>query len=443
MAALPAALSADAGVGPKAYQLDVRIDPDVGQIGVSGWVSLSGAEPGKPLAFSLHGTFTVERLAVADQPVPFVATPNELAPLAPCTQRIALTVPPNASTNPLRIEMSYHGVLRHFPEWASQPDQKVGLDDQIGPGLVELASYSNWYPSFGWGHRFDAVLDISLPSGWTAVALGQPDAPTAVGARSVSRWHAPAVEDIVVLAAPNFHKLEVKSAGGVFEVYHTRLPESFVHQEVAGVRESLAWLEQTLGQPVTKTGAFRYVYSPRRKGQNFARTGLVVDSEGRVAQTLQEHPDADFFQLNAHEVAHFWWRIGRGQADWINEASAEYFALLSLKTRSAARFNEAILKYRQEAAELPPTAPSLATVPANSTGQNYVIRYRKGALLLHDLSRQVGEPTFLHLSRLFYERFREGGCTTEDFRQFWLSQPGIDAQSLNQWLDVDGPPPAR
>jgi aminopeptidase N len=166
---------------------------------------------------------------------------------------------------------------------------------------------------------------------------------------------------------------------------------------------------------------------------------LIITSEGRILAALESRPALSFMRGNAHELAHFWWSFGRGQADWINEAFAEYFSLLVLEAAGNAVDSAVYLKtYAEQVRNLPHGSIALSKVPAENSAHNYVIRYCQGALMLHHFRSRMGDQAFLAACRNFFLEFRKTGADTQDFRDFWSRQKGLDSATVNRWLDTPG-----
>jgi aminopeptidase N len=185
----------------------------------------------------------------------------------------------------------------------------------------------------------------------------------------------------------------------------------------------------------------QHVYSPRDWGQGFARPGMIVMSEGRVLRALEEDPKTSFLKGNAHEAAHFWWRDGFGQGDWINETFAEYFALLALRAEQGERpFRNDLEEKREAVRALPEDAPAIAVVPNDNSGDGYTIRYDKGALMLEAFREHLGDEIFSRACRGFCEAIRGRKAGTADFRAYWSAVLGDDVL-LGAWLDLPGSRP--
>jgi hypothetical protein len=392
------------------------------------------------ISFDLHETFRIGTVRLNGRPAEFTSTPNAPIRVQPASRRIRVVVPGENSGKSLTLEVDYGGKLKEIPEWGSRPDQEFGLDDRIGPERVELASYSCWYPFWRYGERFDVDLAVTLPADWTVTSGGDKTGERREGGRRITRWRAERDLDIVIIASPALKVETVRSDAGEVRLFYTRLPEEFIGREARESSSTLELFTKILGEPVSARNALRHVYSPREFGQGgFARPGLVVSSEGRVAAMLAERPDMSFLRGNAHEIAHFWWHFGTGQGDWINESLAEYFGLVAVEhLQGAERLSAYLSRYREAVTGLPADAPGLAQVPADNDGHHYTIRYTKGALFLHALRRLLGDERFFGKCREFHARFARQLIGTAEFREFWAGTDPAARELLQAWLDERG-----
>jgi hypothetical protein len=248
------------------------------------------------------------------------------------------------------------------------------------------------------------------------------------------------VNDVVVVASPRLRSRDIETSAGRVLIHHTRLPEDFVLKEGRETERTLRLFTEVLGES-SGGRTVQHVYSPRDWGQGYARPGLIVVSEGRVLRSLEEDPGTSFLHGHAHEAAHFWWRFGEGQGDWINEAFAEYFALLAVRAiQGEDEFRKILDREREDVRGLSADAPALAVVPFGNDGPGYTIRYHKGALMLDAFRRRLGDDAFLRACRRFYERIEGRSVGTPDFRAHWREVLGND-EFLSAWLDSPGGAP--
>ncbi len=426
---------------PIHYDVTVSVRPDTGSLGAEARVTVKPFQAGlRRLTFYLHETFVIDRLRVDDTPARWVTVPAEPSRTRPAARLVVVTLPRPTGEDPVVITLHYHGALKVLPEWGTGQDGEPCLDDRISPQRVELADYSTWFPSWPYGITFDAEVELRLPSGWIAVPGGEVVMEADDGTWHQIRWRTGQTNDLVVLAAPDFKKRDVSNGTATVAVYYTRLPEAFVDREAGRAQAVLSLFSRWLGPVAGDDMVMRHVFVPREMGQGgYARPGLVVTSEGRVRQALEKDGSITFLRGNAHEIAHFWWRFGTGQGDWINEALAEGFAVLAVRhLQSPVTAAKILERYRRAVAGLPAGASSLAEVPAINDDTGYILRYYKGALLVDALRQHLGEEAFLAACREFYTTFHEKTASTADFRTFWRAKLGADAVLIDKWLDAPG-----
>lgn len=426
---------------PRRYELEVGIEPDRRQVSVSGRVSVQVTEDESTFSFDLHRTFRIVQCTINSEPAR--CEPAEPAGTSGISRRIAVHVPDSVPRGEVDLEIRYHGVLQDRPSWGEPDAEGPFMDDAAGPDRVELAVYSSWYPSFGFGSTYGVDLDVTLPRGWGVACIGggvDDGGETAEETRTRTRCAAQAVNDLVIVASPRLRHEDVATAAGRVRVYHTRLPEPFLVRMARETEQTLLLFSKLLGEG-SSGGVLQHVYSPRERGQGFARPGMIIVSEGRTLGALAEDPDASFLYGDAHEAGHFWWRFGSGQGDWINEAFAEYFALVAVQSiQGEDAFQEGLATRRKDVRELPADAPAIAQAPASNDGPGYTIKYHKGALMLDAFRSQMGDERFFDACRRFYASIRDTRAGTDDFRFLWKAALRDD-ELLTSWLDSGGSAP--
>jgi hypothetical protein len=432
--------SRPADAQPERYVLDVRLDPERGHLSVSGWVWVRLAEGASAISFDLHETFRILECAVDGEPVRCARVEPSPSGGAPTTRGVTAELPTGTRRELAELEIRYEGRLRNLPSWG-QPDAEGPFsDDALGPDRVELALYSAWYPSFGFGPTFDVDMDLAIPPGWGVTGIGLERDRRESPAQTTMRREARSVNDVVVIASPRLRSKGIETSAGRVLIHHTRLPEDFLLKEGRETERTLQLFTEILGESSGRQ-TVQHVYSPRDWGQGYARPGLIVVSEGRVLRTLEEDPGASFLHGHAHEAAHFWWRFGSGQGDWINETFAEYFALLAVRSiQGEDEFRKILDRERNDVRGLPADAPALGVVPFRNDGPGYTIRYHKGALMLDAFRRRLGDDAFLRACRRFYERIEGRRVGTPDFRAHWRDVLE-DEELLSAWLDSPGSDP--
>lgn len=417
---------------PSRYDLDVELAPARRHVGVSGQVAVHVEEGESNLTFSLYEGFRITRCAIDGHPAAWSR--------AESGRRIEVQLPDRVSEGFVTLDISYAGQLNELPGWGTPDVEGPFMDDAAGPDRVELALYSAWYPSFGFGPTYDVEIDLAIPKGWIATCIGERTDRDEGSGETKTHWVARAINDIVIIASPRLVTRTVETAAGVVRVHHTRLPESYLLREVRETEQTLLLFIRHLGE-ASGGATLQHVYSPREWGQGFARPGMIVVSEGRALRALQEDPATSSLYGHAHEAGHFWWRFGYGQGDWINETFAEYFALVAIQNiQGETQFQKALAERRDTAMALPADAPSIAQVRASNEGDGYTIRYMKGALMLDAFRARLGDEAFFKTCRSFYDKIKTKKAGTEDFRAHWRQALG-DNDLLSAWLDSPGSTP--
>jgi hypothetical protein len=443
---LPGFFVAKESVRPVSYDLRVRIEPGPGDIAVQATVEIPLNNPqARDFKFGLHETFTIKQLLVNGKKASFSFQPAEPPPITPAFRNVVVSLPPGVSPGQIRMDIEYEGRLKNIPEFDTFPDQKQAMDDQVNSRLVELAGYSSWYPQFVFGELVQVEMELSLPQGWISICSGKKLDEQVKDGRVITRWFSARDLDPLIAASPNYKKKSVRQSGVNIEIYHTQMPEDFVSGEVRQIAGVVKLYTDDVGETNIPGGTVKHVYSPKRKGQGkagIARPGMIVTSEGLTLESLAQDLHFSLFQPIAHEIAHFWWNFGVGQGDWINEAFAEYFSAIAVqKISSEAEFRSVLEDYRKQVHELPADAPSLATVPFVNDDVGFVVRYYKGALMLHQIRGLLGEEKFFQACRDFFQTYKGKSIGTAEFRSFWKAKLADQKNMVDLWLDSRGGSP--
>ncbi|MBZ5561390.1 MAG: hypothetical protein LAP13_03110 [Acidobacteriia bacterium] len=436
-------LVAGDGVAPISYDLRVHINPDSGSIAVEGSAKVPLENPhARNFRFNLHDTFTIKKLWINGKEASFSFADAEPLPLTPAARTVVVSLPLDIAQGQVQMDIKYEGRLRKLPEFGAIPGQKLAMDDQINAHMVELAAYSSWYPQFVLGGPVQVELEVSLPAGWVSVCSGVKLDEQVNQGQAITRWSSAKDFDILIVASPDYKKKSIRQSGIDIDIYHTQMPKEFIEGEASQIAAVVKLYTDRLGETYIPGGTVRHVYSPKRKGQGkagIARPGLIVTSEGLTLEALATDPHFSLFQPIAHEIAHFWWHFGTGQGDWINESFAEYFSAVAVqKNVSEEEFKSVLADYRKQVSELPVDAPSISNIPFSNDAVGFVVRYYKGALMLHNLRKTLGEEKFFQACHEFYQTYKERPVGTGEFRSFWKEKLTDQKHLVDAWLDSKG-----
>lgn len=163
-------------------------------------------------------------------------------------------------------------------------------------------------------------------------------------------------------------------------------------------------------------------------------------------KSILERPDTG---LIAHEIAHQWFGNSITEKDWdevwLSEGFATYFTLLvSEHYEGRDAFVAGLQRSRETVFTLEKQLPGAAVLHNNLSDMKKVLNrliYQKGGWTLHMLRGQIGTDTFWAGIRDYYQRYRNGSATTEDFRRVMEEHSGKDLSGFfRQWLARAGSP---
>ena len=390
---------------------------------------MEGIGPGSIELF-LNRDFVVEAASVDGQNAHFSwGDPDHKLPYV--TVARALNVVPSAAcVGACKVRLRYAGRL---------PDV-VAEVNMVRPHLVELAAYAAYYPVPPNIGRFPFTGRFTMPDSFTVVSRGERlQAATDHGWRTeIWRASIPGV-DIPTVASDELHTRSVREGDVEVSVFFRDLEPRLAEDALREAAASLKYLTHEFGS--TPATALRLVFSPR-EGWGYSRTGLIVVSEQRHLRRSAEEasggPPDQNVHGNAHEISHFWWHVASTQSsdDWINEALAEYSAVVDSRRRGGAS------TYRSWAARyldsLRSKAPPVGIVQtrADSTFR-YVNWYERGALFFMCLEARYGHDVLHRALAEILHLGRARAVTTADLHAS-LARAGIGESWVRAWLEEPG-----
>ncbi|HEX4949635.1 MAG TPA: M1 family aminopeptidase, partial [Blastocatellia bacterium] len=130
---------------------------------------------------------------------------------------------------------------------------------------------------------------------------------------------------------------------------------------------------------------------------------------------------------------------------WLSEGFATYFTLLvSEHYEGRDAFVAGLKRSRETVFTLEKQNPGVAVLHNNLSDMKKVLNriiYQKGGWTLHMLRGQIGTDKFWAGIRDYYQRYRNGSATTEDFRRIIEEHSGQELTwFFRQWLARAGSP---
>lgn len=346
-----------------------------------------------------------------------------------------------------------------------------------GNNVFFVAARTNWYPSRG--YRFTSFdMTFRVPKTLRVVATGDVTSEREEGEWRVSNHRTTVPVRLAGFNIGDYENVEVKKGGLTVRVYANRKlepalvpkavqqlvlvqpqtgvrgttrrtgeivemppppppdPKARLGELAAEIASAMEWMASRFGPPPLATVTVSPI--PGNFGQGFP--GLVYlstisylsDRERPAA--LQTEKQQTFYSeiLCAHELAHQWWgnlvTASTYRDEWIQEALANYTALMVLERRKGTKAMEIALMHLRDDLLLEHGEPK-ASVEANGPitwGSRLraevgvdpwrVIVYNKGSWILHMLRRRMGDAKFLAMLGELRKKYAYRSLTTEDLR---------------------------
>ncbi|NHK32758.1 MAG: hypothetical protein FK730_15520 [Asgard group archaeon] len=309
---------------------------------------------------------------------------------------------------------------------------------RIEDNFVELASYGVWYPLPLKAKSYTYELTLTAPKEWTWIANADLLNTYPMQEKLAWSWkNDTAILDITLLGMPKELMYEKKESifWGLKEIVNKNA--TYEKQLLEMTSELKKWLGA-----LDKRERFVYAFTPREKGGQYSRDGLIV--------TVRELPtDKDMIsrvlQGMLHEVSHFWWKKTSVYEyhNWLDEALAEITSSLIIAEKFESdewlenRANR-VLGALEKAGNL----PSIRNTP-RIMKDAYVLFYYRGFLLFYEILKKMGKEQFKKMIGSFARSIQnKRTATTEDFLNFlspYSTEISYDLEGLvNKWLDYKG-----
>lgn len=313
-----------------------------------------------------------------------------------------------------------------------------------------------WLPLLGFGDNFTADVAISVPKGYTAVALGEPAGRDESASATLFRFRqAQPVYFHIMAAAPyTVRGGEFASRGGaagaprkvpLIVCLFESTDKAFFDAYLRELPPILDFFEQKLGPfPYPKQVVAQVSHFPGGMGA----AGLII--VGAAGFTKDGAP-ASFL---AHEVAHAWFgnfvtvNLEGDSIPWLSEGFAQYWDALYLEQRDG---RERFVRHMRELAES--YYAMLGSATDKPIGETLMgdrvyapLAYDKGAFVLHALRGVMGDAKFFTALRDFVAACGGRAARVADFQQAaetahgapldwffdeWIARPGIPRYRVN------------
>lgn len=411
------------------YGLDLSYDPGSGRLRGTAVISATADRELSAFDLDLAG-LTVDKVTVGGRTAGARRSGTELT-VRPAT--------PLARGERFETTVTYGGV----PELLKDPDgshEGWFRTDDGALALGEPVGSMAWFP--GNDHPSDkAAYDITVdvPAGLTVVSNGELVDRRDSGGRSAFHWRtdAPMPTYLATVAIGHYDITRSRTPDGVplYVAVDPRSADAATDAAVKRIPEILDWESGLFGPyPFASSGAI-VGHLPR------GSVGYALETQNRPVFPGDGAPPALRTTTLAHELSHEWFGDSvtpkSWQDMWLNEGFATYTQWLWQEREGGPSVDESAARAFADPANwaFPPDAPpSAAAVSAPPV-------YGRGALVLYELRRTLGERTFAALLRGWPAAHRHGNASTADFTAFCRELSGNDLTALfSTWLHAPAKP---
>lgn len=233
-------------------------------------------------------------------------------------------------------------------------------------------------------------------------------------------------------------------------------PRARMRNLAGEIASAMEWMSEQFGPPPLSTLTVSPI--PGFFGQGFPgllylSTLAFIDESARPEAARGSEQQVFYEEiLYAHEAAHQWWgnlvSTSTYRDDWLQEALANYTALMVLERRKGTRALESVLNSYTELLRRPRAGgPSLESAGPITWGVRLrtgaqpdpwrAITYDKGSWIIHMIRRRLGDGNFLKMLRAVREKYAYGALTTEAFRELCAAHlpAGVPDRQLIDFFD--------
>ncbi|TCO54074.1 M1 family metallopeptidase [Actinocrispum wychmicini] len=407
------------------YDIRLAFDPKTKAIDATTTILAWATQDLSRFDLDFQGPLTISKLSVNGLNAAFTRSgAQELVITPPYGLRKGL---------PFLVSVSYAGVPQRIDDpalgisgWVATKDGAVALNQPIGAATYypvndtpnDKATYSQ---------------TITVPSGLTVLANGEPGPTTTHNGQSTFRWsmNRPMASELAMIMIGDLNVTRSVTSDGLPNI--TAIGKSIDTKPGQGTV-----LNQTTAQVVQWESSMYGSYPFQSTG------GIIADVAVHYALETQGRPVYDqrtsnvSGQLLAHELGHQWFGDSltptRWSDIWLNEGFATYSEWLYKEKFQGVPVQQSFEK--EYAAEKDWTGK------VADPGRDHIfddLVYNRGAMTLHALRMKIGDRAFFRVLTLWPTTHRYGNVSTRDFIGFverltnrdlgaffdtWLYQPG-------------------
>ncbi|GAA3113795.1 aminopeptidase N [Kribbella aluminosa] len=407
------------------YDIRLAFDPRTKAINATTTILARATQSLSRFDLDFQGPLKISKLTVNRRDASFIRRD---------TQELVITPPHGLwRGSTFVVSVTYAGVPQKIDDpalglsgWVATKDGAVALNQPIGA--------ATYYPvNDTTDDKATYTETITVPTGLTVLANGEPGPTTKHNGRTTFRWHMnqPMASELAMLAIGKYNVTRSVTADGLRNI--TAIGTSI--DTVAGQGKVF---NKTTAQIVQWESSLYGRYPFDSTGGILADVGVHYALETQSRPVYDQRTSRVDGDLLAHELGHQWFGDSLSPVHWsdiwLNEGFATYSEWLYQE-----KFNGT------------PVEQSFADAYANEKdwsgavadpGRDHIfddLVYNRGAMTLRALRLKIGDRAFFHVLKQWPATYRHGNVSTQTFIRFverlthrdlgtffhtWLYQPG-------------------
>lgn len=418
-------LSGNGGLDVTHYDLDIHYVPATGRLDGHAVLRATATQNLSRFDLDLSG-LTVSSVSVNGRTAAFSRAAG--------SQELVVTPPKALHRNAqFTVDVRYGGVPQYVTDPDGSPDGWIRTDTGAFVGS-EPQGAMTWFPANS--HPVDKAsfdVTITVPKGYSAVGNGELVRQAGTSSTTTTHWRErqPMAAYLATASIGKFQVTTYRTGGLPVYIAVDPREAAAAAPALAKLPAILAWEQQTFGRyPFSSTGAI-VMHAPQ--------VGYALETQTRPL--FDRAPDESTL---VHELAHQWFgdsvSVRRWKDIWLNEGFATYAEWLWSEHTGGPTAQQQF-----DDLYAAPTSDDLWSFPVADPGSGADIfgtpPYERGAMVLHELRRAVGDTTFFRILRTWAAQHRYGHGTTAEFTALATALSGKNLTSLfTTWLYTAGKP---